>query len=111
MPASTGLALYRIVQESVTNVLRHAEAGAVSVTLRYTDDGVELYVIDDGSTGPGDVVASRPGHGLIGMRERAAGVGGTLTAEPRPSGGFAVHARLPLRPTGAMGELTGITAG
>jgi signal transduction histidine kinase len=98
VPKPTGLALYRIVQESVTNVLRHAGAAAVSVTLRYTAAEVEVDVVDDGSGGHGAAAVTRPGHGLIGMRERAAGVGGTVTAGRQPSGGFAVRARLPLRP-------------
>jgi signal transduction histidine kinase len=112
VPNATGLALYRIVQESLTNILRHAGATAVSVTLRYTAADVEIDVVDDGSAGHDGAVVTRPGHGLTGMQERAAGVGGTLTAARQPSGGFAVHARLPLRltTTVAAGQLPEIVA-
>ncbi|MEU8285047.1 sensor histidine kinase [Micromonospora sp. NPDC048905] len=96
LPPAVGLALYRIAQESVTNVLRHADDAAVTVTLRYGDEDVRLDIVDDG---PQATVADhRPGHGLTGMRERAASVGGSLTAGPRPDGGFSVRASLPSAP-------------
>jgi signal transduction histidine kinase len=98
------LTAYRIVQEALTNVLRHAQATSAAVRVCYPPDGVEVEVTDDGQgAGParpgwsgsdGGPVASR-GHGLAVMAERAAAVGGRLEAGPRPAGGFRVHARLP----------------
>ncbi len=82
---------YRIVQEALTNVLRHAGEATAQVTVTYGPGAVSLDVVDDGRAGS----ANGDGHGLIGMRERAAAFGGTLTAAPRPDGGFAVHATLP----------------
>ena len=84
---------YRIVQEALTNVLRHARAAHAEVTVTYAPDAVSLQVIDDG-TGSA-AVAPPGGHGLVGMRERVAAFGGSLTTAPRPEGGFVVSARLP----------------
>lgn len=96
VPAALGLAAFRIVQESLTNVRRHAGPAAVAVRLEYGDRDLTVRVEDDGR-GPG---AARPGHsggsGLAGMRERAAAVGGRLDATARPGGGFQVVAWLPL---------------
>lgn len=92
LPAPIGLAVYRIVQESLTNALRHAGASTVTVSLGYTADGVAVEVADDGG-GPGP--DSGPGHGLIGMRERVLGLRGTFDAGARDSGGFAVRAWIP----------------
>jgi signal transduction histidine kinase len=92
LPAGVELSAYRIVQEALTNVLRHAEASRVDVLLRYGDRSLDLEVSDDG-IGVGQ--ANGAGHGLIGMRERAALYGGTLTAGSRPQGGFRVAAQLP----------------
>jgi signal transduction histidine kinase len=91
-----GLAVYRIVQEALTNTLKHAGPDAVArVRLRYSADGVEVEVTDDGGRRPR---APRPpgrGHGLAGMAERAAAFGGVVTAEPAADGpGWRVHARL-----------------
>jgi signal transduction histidine kinase len=94
LPADVDLAAYRIVQESLTNVLRHSGAASASVLLAYEDDRLLVEVEDDGIGGPGP---SSPGHGLLGMRERAAALGGELDAGPRPQGGFRVHATLPVR--------------
>jgi signal transduction histidine kinase len=95
LPPGVDLAAYRIVQEAITNVLRHAAARRVDCTVDYGASLVDLRVVDDGS-GPG---SSGPGgHGLVGMRERAAAYGGTLEAGPRPDGGWAVHALLPVPP-------------
>jgi signal transduction histidine kinase len=91
LPAGVELSAYRIVQEALTNVLKHAEATRVDVLLRYGDRSLDLEVSDDGI---GDEV-NGAGHGLIGMRERAALYGGTLTAERKPNGGFLVAAQLP----------------
>ncbi|MFE3947320.1 sensor histidine kinase [Streptomyces sp. NPDC059118] len=91
------LAAYRIVQESLTNVRKHAGADHARLCLHYHRERLTITVEDDGSAGP-----RRPhpgaGHGLIGMRERAATIGGRLHAGPRPEGGFSVTAELPLRP-------------
>jgi len=86
-------AAYRIVQESLTNVLKHAGAARVDVTVHYGPEEVTVDVVDDGA---GAAVAG-PGHGLTGMAERAASVGGTVSAGPAGGGGFAVHAELPVR--------------
>jgi signal transduction histidine kinase len=96
----TALAAYRIIQESLTNTRKHAGPWAqASVLLRYTTDAIELVIADDGL---GEAAASDgAGHGLTGMRERAAMYGGTVRAGPRPSGGFTVTARLPITPAQA----------
>jgi len=85
---------FRIVQESVTNVVRHAGGAPASVTLRYGPGELELVIADEGGAA-GDRAADPGGHGLAGMRERAALFGGMLHAGPRGSGGFEVRARLP----------------
>lgn len=95
LPPGIDLALYRLVQEALTNTLKHARATRTSVLLRTTDTAVELLVADDGR-GAGDVSAQ--GHGLIGMRERVALYGGTLVAGSRPESGFCVHACFQLGP-------------
>ncbi|TMR20638.1 sensor histidine kinase [Nonomuraea turkmeniaca] len=86
------LAAYRIIQEALTNARRHARGAAVDVELHYTDDALRLAVRDNG---PGPSGAQQAGHGLAGMRERAAAVGGELRTGPAPGGGFLVEARLP----------------
>jgi signal transduction histidine kinase len=85
---------YRLVQEALTNTLRHAEASRVDVHLRYRPGELEIEVVDDGR-GDGAVSSGPGGLGLIGMRERVALHGGQLTAGPMPGGGFAVRVRLP----------------
>ena len=92
LPPGTELTIYRIAQEALTNTLKHAKAAKASVLLRYTDDSVELEVTDDG---PGPM-STGTGHGLIGMHERAALYGGTLSVGPRMSGGFGVRVELPM---------------
>lgn len=91
LPAVVDTTAYRIVQESLTNALRHSGAGRVEVVLRYTADGLDIRVTDDG----GGSGLAGTGHGVIGMRERAALLGGTLQAGSLPCGGFQVHATLP----------------
>ncbi|WP_318202266.1 sensor histidine kinase [Streptomyces sp. SCL15-4] len=97
---TTELTAYRIVQEALTNTHKHASAKRVEVTLDYGADTLRVTVTDDGLPGTGhDSGTGRgpgTGHGLIGMRERATAIGGTVTAGPRPEGGFRVHAELPL---------------
>jgi signal transduction histidine kinase len=103
LPAGVELAAFRIVQESVTNALKHAGAGA-SATLRlaYTPTGVEIDFRDDGAGGAGRQGAQTgqggqgEGHGLIGMRERVALYGGSMTAGPDPAGGWRVTASIPV---------------
>ena len=91
LPGAVDLTAYRIVQESLTNVVRHARASTANVVVRYEADAVTLRVEDDGRGG----AAAAAGHGIAGMRERAAALGGTLQAGPAPRGGFRVLARLP----------------
>jgi signal transduction histidine kinase len=94
LPSAADLAAYRIVQESLTNVARHAGAERVSISIDYDTTAVEVTIDDDGvGLAPGDVLPA--GNGLTGMRERAAAAGGELEAGPRPEGGFRVRARLP----------------
>ncbi|MEU7908947.1 sensor histidine kinase [Actinoplanes sp. NPDC049118] len=94
LPAAIDLAAYRIVQESLTNVLRHAGTASASVSVACTSEDVTVSVSDTGRGGPAAVT---PGHGLAGMRERVTALGGSLAAGPRPGGGFAVTAKLPVR--------------
>jgi signal transduction histidine kinase len=95
LPPGIDLAAYRIAQESLTNVARHAAASTATLSIAYGDDELLVEVADDGTeiADPGSV---RAGLGLIGMRERAASVGGEVEAGPRPEGGFRVRVRLPL---------------
>ena len=95
VPPGVDLSAYRIVQEALTNVLKHARAARARVCLDYLPDALHLRVVDDGAPaeGPGD--GHGPGHGLIGVRERVAVVGGSVTAGPQPDGGYAVDVRLP----------------
>jgi signal transduction histidine kinase len=94
LPAPLGLAVYRIVQESLTNVVRHAGRVATTVSLRQDGGYLHVDVVNDGGAAPAGR-SDGSGAGLAGMRERAAALGGTVEAGPRPGGGFVVHARLP----------------
>jgi signal transduction histidine kinase len=94
LPPGRALAAFRVVQEALTNVLKHAAGAHVRVTVRRSVCELEIEVIDDGGPSAGDPRASG-GYGLVAMRERVAMYGGTLDARPRPEGGFAVSARLP----------------
>ncbi|MFD5816189.1 sensor histidine kinase [Streptomyces sp. NPDC127038] len=100
LPADVDLSAFRIVQESVTNVLRHAATTVCRVTVDHRDTEVAVEITDDGR-GTGSTTDT--GFGLIGMRERAALLHGEFTAGPRPEGGFRVSARLPLPATGRAG--------
>jgi signal transduction histidine kinase len=93
LPPGIELAAYRIVQEAVTNVLRHAAARRVDCTVGYGDACVEMLVVDDGR---GTAATDQGGHGLVGLRERAALYAGSVEAGPRPDGGYAVRAVLPV---------------
>ncbi|KGN32286.1 histidine kinase [Knoellia sinensis KCTC 19936] len=94
LPPGLDLSAYRILQEGLTNSLRHSGSGAADVTVDYGDDELRLEVLDSGAgeTVSGDV----RGHGLVGIRERVKLFGGEMTAGPAPGGGFLVRARLPL---------------
>jgi signal transduction histidine kinase len=99
LSAGTDLAAFRIVQESLTNVTRHAGPATTTVLLAYGEKDLTIQVDDDGRGVEPPSVAGiplRPGRGLAGMRERVAALGGELTTGPRPGGGFRVQARLPL---------------
>lgn len=93
--AAVQLAIYRIVQESLTNAVRHAAATSVTVTLDETNGSVEVTIDDDGR-GPASELGDGGGRGLLGMRERAELQGGSFSAGPRPGGGFRVQAVLPI---------------
>jgi signal transduction histidine kinase len=98
VPPSVDLSAYRIIQEALTNALKHAGPTRARVTIRHRPDGIELEVIDDGrGAGSDGLMHDGGGRGLIGMRERVALFGGELSAGTRPEGGFQVRARLPLR--------------
>jgi signal transduction histidine kinase len=92
------LSAYRIVQEALTNTLKHAKGSQAEVTIRYGTSLLELAVVDNGLGAPASINGS--GHGLIGMRERVALYGGVLEAGPGDAGGYAIRAQLPL--TGAL---------
>jgi signal transduction histidine kinase len=93
LPPGVDLSAYRIVQEALTNALKHAGPARARVVVRYDAEAVELEVSDDG---PGVAQAAGTGHGLVGMRERVALYGGDLEAGERHEGGWALRARLPL---------------
>jgi len=100
LPATVDVSAYRIVQEALTNTLKHARASRAEVHVRYWPGELEVEIVDDGrgNGGPG---GASGGLGLIGMRERAALHGGRIDAGPAPGGGFAVRVKLPT-PEGAL---------
>ncbi|HEV2370293.1 MAG TPA: sensor histidine kinase [Acidimicrobiales bacterium] len=94
-PGSVGLAVYRVIQEALTNAIRHSGGAHVQVEVTYAPGFIVLFVDDDGTGGSSPRAAD--GHGLMGMAERVAALGGTLDAGPRsPGPGWRVHARVPL---------------
>jgi signal transduction histidine kinase len=95
LPAGVELAGFRIVQEALTNVVRHADAGTAAVRLHYGVDGLGIEVDDDGRGRPGSTTTNG-GNGIPGMRERADALGGQLSAAAKAGGGFRVQARLPI---------------
>jgi signal transduction histidine kinase len=106
LPPSMDLSVYRIVQEALTNVTKHARGAPATVHIDFEDDAVSVNVFDEGFYYPNSGHAmtevedeARAHHGILGMRERAAVFGGSLTAGPRHEGGFEVCARLPLNPS------------
>jgi signal transduction histidine kinase len=118
LPSAVDHTAYRILQESITNVIRHAGATGVTVTLDCGAEYLQVHVADEGGRdAPGEVrvrptllagsdddAATEPGRGILGMRERCVLLGGELTAQPRPRGGFEVTARLPLTPARAVNQ-------
>ena len=100
MPLDPGVALsvYRIVQEALTNTLKHGGRARAEVRIKYAGEQLQVEIFDDGRgpkltpRAPGD----RVGHGLVGRRERIALYGGTLRTGPRPGGGFRVYAKIPI---------------
>jgi len=98
LPRAIELSAYRIVQEALTNALKHAHAHRADVTLRYGPDDLRIEVRDDGSGG--GATSNGPGYGLVGVRERVKIYGGTMTAGAAPEGGFVLDATLPLRGDG-----------
>jgi signal transduction histidine kinase len=98
VPPGIDLSAFRIVQEALTNALKHAGPATARVVLRYKADDLELEIADDGA---GSDEMSASGYGLIGMRERVSVYGGELEARRPPGGGFALRVRLPLGPAGA----------
>jgi signal transduction histidine kinase len=95
LPAALDLSAYRVIQEALTNTLKHARATRAEVVVRYRDGELDLLVRDDG-IGSGAPSGNGAGHGLIGMRERLNVFGGSLEAGPDDGGGFVVSARFPL---------------
>ncbi|MDQ0830479.1 signal transduction histidine kinase [Streptomyces achromogenes] len=103
LPAAVGLAAYRVIQEALTNVQKHAGAGAkAEVSVVRVGPNIEVTVLDDGQPADDASPAAGSGHGLLGMRERVTALRGTLTTGPRYGGGYRVHVILPVKPrTGA----------
>jgi len=97
LPVGIELSAYRIVQEALTNALKHAGEAHASVLVRYGIDSLELEIVDDGTGNNTEAPVSSGGHGLVGMHERVALYGGRLDAGRRQSGGFAVRVLLPVR--------------
>jgi len=95
LPVGLELSAYRIVQEALTNALKHAGDAHATVRVAYAPDSLELEIVDDGPGGPAR--ATSGGHGLVGMRERVALYGGSFDAGRRPAGGFAIRVLLPIR--------------
>jgi signal transduction histidine kinase len=93
LPRAIDLSAYRIVQEGLTNALKHAHATRADVTVRYQSDALELEVVDDGQ---GPATTNGLGHGLVGIRERVTIYGGQMSAGATPAGGFLLRARLPI---------------
>lgn len=99
LPPGAGLTVFRICQESLTNVLKHAGPDpTVTVMVRWTSMSIQLEVSDDGRGAASSIESDGRGQGLLGMRERAALFGGTVTAGPRPGGGYVVRATIPTPP-------------
>jgi signal transduction histidine kinase len=98
LPPAIDLSAYRIVQEGLTNALKHAHAGHADVTVRYSADELQIEVRDDG---PGGATSDGRGHGLVGIRERVKIYGGEMTAGQATDGGFVLSTHLPIRDNGS----------
>ncbi|NED89226.1 sensor histidine kinase [Streptomyces sp. SID11233] len=98
VPSGIGLAVYRVVQEALTNTTKHAHGASVRVALAYGPEALRTEIVDTGGA-PGPGVVRGGGHGLLGLRERIAVYGGTLHAGPTPDGGFRLTAAIPLEPS------------
>ncbi|MGH8932304.1 MAG: sensor histidine kinase [Egibacteraceae bacterium] len=97
LPPGTDLSAYRIVQEALSNAIRHAPGASIRVETRYEPEGLRILITNEPPPGPPPQMPSRlVSHGLVGMRERVAMLGGALAAGPTPDGGYAVEASLPL---------------
>jgi len=96
LPGGVELSVYRIVQEALTNVLKHSHPRRVTVTLAFRDSTLEVEVLDDGAAAVMNGAHTRGGHGIVGMRERVSLLGGQLQTGARANGGFRVAARLPI---------------
>jgi signal transduction histidine kinase len=97
LPAGAEVAVYRVAQEALTNAIKHATGAPAALVLAWGEEALELTVADLGGHGGGEALLPGGGHGLVGMRERMRTYGGEVDAGPRPGGGYAVRARLPLR--------------
>jgi signal transduction histidine kinase len=96
LPAGIDFSAYRIVQEALTNTLKHGHAATARVDVRFGEQMLDVQIVDDGTAAARADARTGRGHGLIGMRERAAVFGGELQAGPRSQGGFVVRASIPL---------------
>ena len=96
LPPAIDAAAFRIVQEGITNAVKHAGPGALRVSARRSEHQLELEILDDGRSMPPSPAILSGGHGLSGMRERVELLGGTLEAGPAQAGGWALRASLPL---------------
>jgi signal transduction histidine kinase len=99
LPPAVDLSVYRVVQEALTNTLKHAQAAHASVRVRYADDELDVVIRDDGVGSGAEAAVNGSGRGLVGMRERLGLLGGSLAAGPAEDGGYAVSARFPLGAT------------
>jgi len=102
LPSAVDHTAYRIVQEAITNVIRHVGSTQVTVALDHGSDALDVRVSNEGPRLPAEVCTVGAGRGIQGMRERCGLLGGELTAGPRLGGGFEVKARLPLTPAGLV---------
>jgi signal transduction histidine kinase len=109
VPAPVQSVAYRIVQEALTNVARHAQASAATVSVRRVPDAITVEVTDDGAVPAQEVTRETLGNGVRGMRERAAALGGRLEAGPNDGRGWRVHAWLPMSTPASNGA--SVTAG
>ncbi|PZF84598.1 sensor histidine kinase [Jiangella anatolica] len=102
VPVGVDLAAFRVIQEALTNTIKHAGPSTAAVHVRYLPSEVHVEICDDGHGVAAALEGRRPGHGLLGMRERVALYGGTLAAGPRRGGGYEVRAKIPYDSNGAM---------